>query len=305
MITTALSAATLEAAYDAINAASAHDQSHRISHAALRSALNPAQSTLLIMDETAPDRAIAFGWYEVTLDILRYEGWVRPTARGQGYGAALLDWIEQKAHDLGIHKIKSGQYYSDNPDALTILAAHGYVEVRRFDQRWADLTTATFDSTLTPPDGLRIEHYSEAWMTALVEAQRDSFSTHWDSQSRVESMTARAIQRRIEDSARFDPHNFWLVCEGDQVAAFALAEPSPLNGRPDDSWIWQVGTRHAYQRRGLARLLLSRALARLQSDHYQRAGLHVDSENPAAIALYESLGLRLTRQRVHFVKTLA
>jgi len=288
----------LEAIYKIIKAATRADWTHRVTHELLRSVLDPVHTTSVAWLDHRP---AGFAWWEIQDGTLIFEGWVDPELRRHGAGTALLIQIERVARENKIAALR-GTSYSDNPGAHALFALRGFQEIRRYDQMWVDLPGSTFDENLPLPPEITIHRYSEKLLPALMDAEHDAFRNHWG--ARPGGMTADQMRRRIADILDFDPGRFWLACEGSKVAAFVLSQPSPLNGSPDDSWIWHVGTRPDYQRMGLARILMHRALARLQRDGFLRTGLHVDSENPPAVALYESVGMRTLRQRIYYAKTL-
>jgi mycothiol synthase len=293
-----LFASEVEAVYTLIDAATRNDWTHRLLHDTLRNVVNPHSTTALAL---LGDRPVGFIWWEAQAESLIFEGWVDPAQRRRGVGTALLVYVEQVAREKGVKSIRATTY-SDNPGAQALYKLRGYESIRPFDQMWVDLPGTMFDSKLPLPSGISIAHYSEKWLPALADAEHDAFSQHWG--RRPGQGNPEQIRRRIDEILNFNPEWFWLATDGDLVASFVLSHPSPLNGKPDDAWVWHVGTRHDYQRKGIARALLHRALARLQRDGFTRAGLHVDSENPGAVALYQSVGMHRTRQRLHYQKTL-
>jgi mycothiol synthase len=293
-----LFASEVDAVYNVIHASTRADWVHRVTHQSLRHVADPARSTAVVWLGEQP---AGFSWWECKEDGLVFEGWVDPAHRRKGVGTALLVQIERFARENGLRELRCTTY-SENVGAQALYKLREFQEARRFDQRWVALPNATFDTHLPLPTGITVEPYSEKWLTALVEAEHDAFSQHWGAHRT--GITAQQVRNRIAEILNFDARDFWLACDGAKVAAFVLAQPSPLNGSPDDAWLWHVGTRYAYQRQGIARALLHRALARLQQQGYLRAGLHVDAENPSAVALYASAGMETVRQRIHYQKVL-
>jgi ribosomal protein S18 acetylase RimI-like enzyme len=63
-----------------------------------------------------------------------------------------------------------------------------------------------------------------------------------------------------------------------------------------------VGVHPNYQRRGLGKSLLLEGLARLQSEGMTDASVCANSDNPAAIGLYESAGFQKVKRLLNFKK---
>ncbi len=281
----------LEAVYLLIRDASIADWTPRVSHAALRG-VEPSRTALLI----EAGKPVAFIWWRAEPGAFAFQGWVHPDLRGRGYGTQLLSAVEAAADREGAQVLRS-VITSDTPNVATLFEAHGYEITRVYDQMWATLTGRDFGALPAPPTGITIRNYQPEDVAELAAAENDAFRDDWATPYTPESMAAA-----LAEDFDFDPRRYWLVLDGGTIAAFVLSKTSPLNGRPDDGWVWHVGTRHAYHRRGLARLLLRYALLRLQEQRFQRVGLHVLEENAPAIRLYESLGFQKLRQRVHVIK---
>jgi mycothiol synthase len=289
-------AADLEGVYTVITAAGRKQGTRRYPRTFLQTLTNPENTTAVVILER---QIVGFAlWEKTRFNTLQLEGWVHPDFYRREVGTALLIAGERAALDHACRAIVT-TCYDDAPGSAELFSLRGFNVIRRFDQRW--LTLADHPETHeTLPDGLVTRPYHLDQLTALVDAQNDAFSTHWGNRR----FTVQGIQSRIDELPDFDPARFLCAWDGDQIVSMVLAHGSLFYGEPHDAWVWLVGTRQAYQGRGLARILLNRVLTICKAHGYQRVGLHVDSENPPAVTLYEKLGLKKTRQRVHFEKVL-
>jgi mycothiol synthase len=227
------------------------------------------------------------------------EGWVRPDLRRQGIGSALLHSAESITRALGAERL-TARTFSDLSGGMALFSACGFVETRRFHQMWMPLD----DSWLDVPallDGFVVRPFRIEDAQEVYEADIEAFSTHWGSQPQPFESWRRL---RLVD---FDPELWVLIWDSaaGHIAALCMTTQSQFGNATGDGWIPHLGVRPAYRGRGLGRTALIEGLRRLRLTGFDRAGLHVDSGNPVAIQLYESVGMRITRERVHFSKGLS
>ena len=94
--------------------------------------------------------------------------------------------------------------------------------------------------------------------------------------------------RHTSDNHRFDPSLWWLVDDGDELAAISL-NAWHFSGDPQFGWIHVLGVRPAWRRRGLATALLLHSFRDFKQRGATRVGLGVDGENTTgAVRLYET-----------------
>jgi ribosomal protein S18 acetylase RimI-like enzyme len=74
-------------------------------------------------------------------------------------------------------------------------------------------------------------------------------------------------------------------------AGYVVSEPG---------WVGQVGVVPAFRRRGLARALVSEAMARQRALGHETVHLHVNTNNVGAIAAYRGLGFEVVGRRGRF-----
>jgi len=104
-----------------------------------------------------------------------------------------------------------------------------------------------------------------------------------------EPMDAQAVADAMQQ-------DFWAAWVDDTLAGFAY-----MLRRPDVSWLSRIGTAAAHRRRGVATALMKAVL-----EHCSRIGLpeimlYVQTDNPAAIRLYQRFGFRAVESTYQFV----
>jgi ribosomal protein S18 acetylase RimI-like enzyme len=158
------------------------------------------------------------------------------------------------------------------------------------------------EASADPPPGIVLRAFRRDDLEPLVDANNAIFAEHWGSAPRtVDSWRRDMIERRPHDPA------LWIVAstperEGaSQLVAECLSHAS-REGGPEDAWVSLVGVRREWRGRGLGRAVLAHGLRTLRDAGYATASLHVDAENTSAVNLYRSLGMDVTRTRLHFEK---
>jgi len=289
-----------------VNEAAAADHTRRLPERILRAALAAAQASApdAIIVEARGGGPVAFGWWEVRDEApprANLEGWVSPAYRRRGAGTALLTAAEaairgRAASDVTI----GGRGYDDIPGLEPLFRLRGFSVVRRFLVMSVRLLEA--EASADPPPGIVLRAFRRDDLEPLVEANNAIFAEHWGSAPRtVDSWRRDMIERRPYDPA------LWIVAstperEGaSQLVAECLSHAS-REGGPEDAWVSLVGVRREWRGRGLGRAVLAHGLRTLRDAGYATASLHVDAENTSAVNLYRSLGMDVTRTRLHFEK---
>ena len=115
------------------------------------------------------------------------------------------------------------------------------------------------------------------------------------------SRSGRAIPTNTH---RYDPSLWWLVEDGDELAAISL-NGWDFSGDPQFGWIQVLGVRPRWRKRGLGTALLLHSFRDFRDRGATRVGLGVDGESTTgAVRLYESVGMRQVRRNVTYEKTL-
>ena len=287
----------LDSIHALIAAATKIDRTPHVTHNALRAISDAEHSTAVAV---LPNGTVGgFAWWDpAQRPALPMEGWVQPDLRRRGIGAALLQAAESITRGLGVERL-TARTYSDLNDAMACLRACGFAEARRFHQMWTALDDSWLDSHPLP-DGFAVRPFRLDDVLEVYDADVEAFSTHWGSQPQPFESWQR---QRLTD---FDPEFWALIWDvgAGHIAALCIAGTSNFNYAANDGWVSHLGVRPAYRGRGLGRAALVEGFRRLRRAGFDRAGLHVDSGNATAVQLYESVGMRITRERVHFAKAL-
>jgi mycothiol synthase len=239
--------------------------------------------------------AAAVSWLDRLDDDAFAFACVRPGAMGRGLGSWLLSATEQHARDLGFDRLRHGTHGADAA-ARTLLESAGYREARRHYEMAIELNSEPPQPVL--PDGLTIDTFQADDARAFHAASTESFEDEWGHSP----MAFDAWWEMRSGDPQFDPSLWFLVREGDEIAAIARCE----GGRHGGGFVGLLGVRKPWRRRGLGKALLLQALGEFRRRGFERASLGVDSENPTgATRLYESVGMHVESVFVTFEKELA
>ena len=237
-------------------------------------------------------RIAAFGWVEPHGEVGVAVGIVGEGAKGRGLGSELVERSERALRDAGVSRIHAIALAAD-PSAAGLLAAHGYREVRRFWEMTIDLGEPPPEPEL--PAAMRIETFTEADARPFHDALDEAFRDHWEHHS-------RPFEQWWEERSGapdFDPTIWFLVRDGDEVAAVTRNDPNRNGG----GWIGALGVRPAWRGRGLGKALLLHSFRAFHARGAARVGLGVDAENATgATKLYESVGMRVDMEQVVYEK---
>jgi mycothiol synthase len=184
-----------------------------------------------------------------------------------------------------------GYVQGDEPQLRSAFDAAGWRPIRYSFQMRIELDGS---DTADPrwPDGLEPRNVREGEVERVYEAHMDSFADHWD----FRRQSFDEWSRYFTDSHRFDPTLWWLVDDGDELAAISLNSWHPSGDR-QFGWVNVLGVRAAWRRRGLATALLRHSFRDFRQRGATRVGLGVDGENTTgAVRLYETVGMRQVRR---------
>ena len=94
-------------------------------------------------------------------------------------------------------------------------------------------------------------------------------------------------------------HEIFVTAADGQVASYCIIWTDELN---KIGLFEPVGTHPDFQRKGLGKSLLFEGLRRLKSEGMRDASICVESTNPAAIHLYESVGFQKVKRLLTFTR---
>ena len=128
----------------------------------------------------------------------------------------------------------------------------------------------------------------------------DAFADHWEhDRHSFEDWREFNVGRHS-----FDPSLWWLVDDGDELAAVSL-NAWHFSGDPKFGWINVLGVRPPWRQRGIGTALLQHSFRDFRERGATRVGLGVDGENTTgAVRLYERAGMRVVRRNDTYEKAL-
>lgn len=237
-------------------------------------------------------------------------GGVRPSHRRRGIGRQLLQWSLDQAAEIAAG-LEGDLQTTVNIDAsdeqvgiLAVAQELGFEPVRRFLE-----VARPVSQPLVPapaPEGLELVLWEEALDASAHATHVEAFADHWGSEPR----SIEEWRQWYTGHRGFRPELSPVAVDrttGDVVSiVLCAAYPADWGDVPVEAWINTVGTRRAWRGKGVARWLMTDALARIaQADTgFERAILGVDADNPTgALFLYRSLGFEDVRAVTNLRRT--
>jgi ribosomal protein S18 acetylase RimI-like enzyme len=262
---------------------------------------SPATNTLAVV---APDRSfagIAELWDSEPHVHHFVSAVVHPQHQGRGIGAALVGWVEARGRQLlaaappDARVILRQFKMSDDISAATLLRGQGYVLSRHNLRMTIDFTQPPPQPI--PPAGLLIRPFVRGPEDrALISAVREEFRDHWGYVETPYKQDYEEWQHWMDTGPTCDPSLFFVALDGDEVAGTALCQDRWAED-PESGWIFALGVRRPWRRRGVALALLQHCFWALHGRGKRRAKLGVDAESlTGATRLYEKAGMTLERQ---------
>ncbi|SDS12931.1 mycothiol synthase [Nocardioides scoriae] len=229
------------------------------------------------------------------------DGGVHPDHRRRGIGQVLLGHMVERARahvaerGSDLRPVVTAAAPSDQPGVPELYAAHGLHPHRWTFVMAADLATPPQDVAL--PEGYALSTWEDVDHEELRAAHNVAFVGHpgWSPWSQ------EMWRQWISESRSFRPALSLLLRAPDGgIAAYVQANEYDAVAEQTDrreTYLVKVGTLPDHRRRGLADVLLRRALRLHAAAGCERSGLDVDSENPSgALAVYERVGFSVTRR---------
>jgi mycothiol synthase len=221
------------------------------------------------------------------------DGYVHPRYFGRGVGTRIVELTEAEARSRKMQTIRNAVLAADE-QARVLLDSRGYRPLRHFYRMAIELEGRPPPAEW--PAGLRAEpvdyeHEAESFHATLDEAFAEEFGHEPE----------RGVDWRARREGRsFDPTLWFVVKEGDEVAAALLCQE-----RFGSGWIASIGVRKPWRRRGLGFALLLHGFGQLYARGQHRIALGVDAENPTgATRLYERAGMHQAFEAVVYEKRL-
>jgi mycothiol synthase len=136
---------------------------------------------------------------------------------------------------------------------------------------------------------------------AVYEADLEAFEDHWEpSREPFDEWRAWAVEH-----PRFDPSLWFLAEAGEALVGYCVCGVH-ASGDPSFGFVYSLGVRRPWRRRGLGLALLRHALREFRGRGMRRAALDVDAENlTGAVRLYERAGMHIAKRRDIYETSLA
>jgi len=235
------------------------------------------------------------------------DGKVHPKYRGRGLGSFILQWVEARARQILSERkndrpaVLRFDFYDRSDDALELFEQHGYRFAFAEDEMRHELSLPM--QAVHLPDGLSVATWTSQRATRFFDVYEDAFRErpgfpNWDEDIWRQAFTG---------GAGFRPDLSLLLLQGREAVGYALChvEVEGAEDSADVGWIVQMGVRPAWRRRGLGSALLREVMRRFQADGLRWAALEVNTDNEAALLLYQRLGLERQRRRTVYKKTVS
>ena len=226
---------------------------------------------------------------------LRGDGYVHPEYIGQGIGTALLARLDARtqqeiplAHpDLRVF-IRNGVGINEK-NARAIHEEAGFKAIR-FHWRM-EISLYSMPEPAAWPDQIELRPFDLASQDySLFLAHEDAFRDHWGHPPH----TYEFWQHNISSGPDFDPQQWYLAWDGEQLAGYSLCR-----SKQDLGWIAPLGVRRPWRKRGLGLALLKHSFRELYQRGYTTIGLTVDAASPTgATRLYERAGMHIASEFV-------
>lgn len=206
-------------------------------------------------------------------------------------GSHLHDWLMESADRLRCERapgqdamlgIRCG---GPHHAGFTRLSDAGFELAWRKLDMIRDLRLPLPAATPTPP-GLVLTPFDPRYDEPTRQAHNDAYAA---SPSATLPDRQSWAQHAIGLPAFLPEASFLTLTPDNDVAAFVLTLRDTDDEDRPVAVLECLGTRQAWRRRGLASVLITRALGECRAQAFFRARLQVDSTNPAAIELYAKL----------------
>lgn len=234
---------------------------------------------------------------------------VHPNWRGLGIGSALTEWAEQRTSEQLVlappeaHVTVNSGTLSTHQQAVDLLLARGYHLLRSFHEMHI-VMDAPPPLPIWPP-GLTVRPmHPEQDRLAAYHAHHDAFRDHFGYVPAVFEEDYPRWWHHLTEHPHYDPSTFFLVMDGEAIAAFAFCYPADYE-MPDLAWIDALGVQRGWRRQGLALALLQHVFGEMYHRGVRRVGLAVDSDSlTGATRLYTKAGMSTFRQWDRYEKEL-
>lgn len=226
-----------------------------------------------------------------------FQLFVRPAYRGTGAERTML----QSAFETTQRLIRStGQ---SNTLVMTDVFSCDSIRIKALEQLgftryrlWDHITERSLSEPIPEvrlPEGFLIRCAADADYPQLASVRNDAFNNDW---------TAEQYRAMVMHKPGYQPEREIIVVAPDaQIAAFTVIHVDPVNKL---GLFEPVGTRPAFQRRGLARAMMLYAMHEMKRQGMQAALVEHDATNTAALELYRSIGFQKKYETLGYTRSI-
>ncbi|MGH3436449.1 MAG: mycothiol synthase [Sciscionella sp.] len=210
------------------------------------------------------------------------ELYVHPDHRARGIGNRLVAELVRRARVTDGHGDRLRAWsHGDHPAAAVLAGRHGFERVRELRQMRLQLAVGRLPEPRLPAH-VRLRTFQPgADERAVSRVNAHAFSWHPEQGA----LTAADIAA-TERESWFDPNGFFLAEAAGKLVGFHWTKVHP-DGIGE---VYVVGVDPAAQGGGLGKALTVVGLRYLAAQGLREVMLYVESDNPAAIAVYQKLG---------------
>jgi len=224
-------------------------------------------------------------------DTLELDGFVHPDAQGRGLGAWLVAQARERARELSLPKLYVFSLAGD-ARAHRLFEQFGMRELRRFYRMLIELEGPPPEPEW--PEGLCVDTFRLEDAEAFHAAMGEAFADEWNF---VHMPFEQWYELRLVKDPDFDPTLWFIVRDGDEIAAVVRNEPD----RSGAGFVGAIGVRKPWRQRGLGLALLRHTFGEFYRRGQPRIALGVDADNPTgATRLYERAGMHVAYEAVAF-----
>lgn len=222
-------------------------------------------------------------------------GWIKPEARSEGIGRELLARLETRCREKSAADGTTGRAeYAANASstevsAQRLLRAAGYhIVYTAIEMRFLP----TQPPSVCPlPNGLTLRPVLPDHCRALWQCIGDAYYVH-GADNHGRQLPTEDDYNRYFHSDSADPSLWFAAWEPSRIAGVVLCRV--VDGIAD---VYEVSVAHSHRRKGLAKALLSAALAELLTREVKTIRINTWIENPSqAWKLYESVGFQTIKE---------
>ncbi len=240
---------------------------------------------------------------------LHVEVHVHPKYKEQGIGTYLEHWITTRAQQA-IPKAPDNasvalyqNILENNTVARAFLETRGYQVAHYEFKMLMEMDTPPAPPVL--PEGVTIRPFIQGQEEhAMIRAIQEAFKDNWDYVERPFETEYEQWMYWLNEMPDSDPDLWFVAVEGNEIVGTSFCVPQMAED-PELAFIFAVGVRPAWRRRGIALALLRHSFGALYQYGKRKAALVVDAQNSTgATRLYEKAGMHVQWQFIVYEKVL-